>query len=101
MGATRAGLTLQVTRRALADCAPFDADLVVLDDTHTLQAVCDQARALGEEPVTALTACRAPSQRGTLATPRYLADRLNLPARPATPPRTLRGVLADLLQEMP
>lgn len=97
----RAGLALQVTRRALADCAPFDADLVVLDDAHTLQAVCDRARALGEEPVTALAPCRAIGQRGTLATTRYLADRLNLPARAATPPRTLRGVLADLLQEMP
>ncbi|RRR85974.1 metallophosphoesterase [Streptomyces sp. RP5T] len=96
----RTGLPLQVTRQSLADCAPFDTDLVLLDGAHTLAALCDQARALGEEPVTAQASHLRPSGECAVATTRYLADRLNLPARSLTPPRTLRGVLADLLQEL-
>ncbi|MFF2128702.1 metallophosphoesterase [Streptomyces olivochromogenes] len=96
----RSGLPVEVTRRALADCAPFDADLVLLDGTHPLQAVGEQARALGEEPVTAQAPHLTPAGECAVATTRYLADRLNLPARPVTAPCTLRGVLAGLLQEL-
>jgi 5'-nucleotidase len=96
----RSGLPIQVTRRALADCAPFDTDLVLLDGTNTLKSVCEQARHLDEEPVTARASHLAPDDACAVATTRYLADRLNLPARPVSPPCTLRGVLAALLQEL-
>ncbi|WP_327731326.1 metallophosphoesterase [Streptomyces sp. NBC_00487] len=100
LASLRTGLPTQVTRRALADCAPFDADLVLLDGTHTLKTVCDHARALGEEPVTAQDSHLTSGGACAVATTRYLADRLNLPTRPASPPCTLRGVLSALLQEL-
>lgn len=100
LASLRTGLPTTVTRRTLADCAPFDADLVLLDGAHTLQAVCERARALGEEPITAEVSHLTRAGACAVATTRYLADRLNLPARPVTPPCTLRGVLAALLQEL-
>ncbi|WP_086796943.1 bifunctional metallophosphatase/5'-nucleotidase [Streptomyces caniscabiei] len=100
LASLRTGLPIQVTRRALADCAPFDTDLVLLDGTHTLMTVCDHARALGEEPVTAQDSHHTPGGACAVATTRYLADRLNLPARSVTPRCTLRGVLSALLQEL-
>lgn len=99
LGCLRSGLPTAVTRQALIDCAPFDADLVLLDGMHGLRDVLDQVRGLKEEPVSAHGPAAAPSTGCVIATTRYLAARLHLPIRSTTSPRTLRGVLTDLVQE--
>lgn len=94
----RDGLPQTVTRQTLMNCAPFDADLVLLDGEHRTDAVLEQARLLGEELVTYPPAT-ASASASSLATTSYLAERLGLSARPVVPPRTLRGILTDLVTE--
>ncbi|MFF5567697.1 metallophosphoesterase [Streptomyces sp. NPDC012623] len=94
----RDGLPQAVTRRSLMDCAPFDAELVLLDGEHRTEAVEGQARLLGEEPVTAVRESTSASAY-SLVTTGYLAQRLGLASRPVVPPRTLRGILTDLVTE--
>ncbi|MFC4035779.1 metallophosphoesterase [Streptomyces polygonati] len=94
----REGLPQSVTRQALTSCAPFDADLVLLDGEHLTEAVEERLRLLGEEPVTYSSASGVGDAR-TVATTSYLAERLGLVARPVDPPRTLRGILTDLVKE--
>lgn len=94
----REGLPQSVTRQGLTSCAPFDADLVLLDGEHQSEAIQERLRLLGEEPVMCLAAGGAGAAR-TVATTSYLAQRLCLAARPVDPPRTLRGVLTDLVTE--
>ncbi|MEV7085917.1 metallophosphoesterase [Streptomyces sp. NPDC093085] len=96
--ALRGGLPQIVTRQSLMDCAPFDTDLVLLNDEHPMDAVQDQACLLNEELATSL-ANPASASAYSLATTSYLADRLGLGARPVVPPRTLRGILTDLVTE--
>ncbi|MFE4826710.1 metallophosphoesterase [Streptomyces sp. NPDC056672] len=96
--ALRGGLPQTVTRQSLMDCAPFDAGLVLLDGEHRTETVREQARLLGEELVMSLPAAASASAR-SLATTSYLAERLGLAARPVVPPRTLHGILTDLVTE--
>ncbi|MFI9078774.1 metallophosphoesterase [Streptomyces sioyaensis] len=94
----RGGLPALVRRRDLVACAPFDSALVVLnDDIACLDALVRRASELGE----ALTISTVPqaSDGDAVAMTSYLAERLGLSAWPADPPRTLRGVLTDLVQE--
>jgi 2',3'-cyclic-nucleotide 2'-phosphodiesterase (5'-nucleotidase family) len=93
----RSALPKTVTRQVLVNCAPFDADLVLLDGTHDVGAIQGRARQVGEEPV---TSCPVASGAAcSLATTSYLAERLDLPGRTIVPPRTLRGILTDLVAE--
>ncbi|MFD5029349.1 metallophosphoesterase [Streptomyces sp. NPDC058405] len=94
----RDGLPQTVTRQSLMNCAPFDADLVLVDGERDIQAVRDQARLIGEELVT-YPPSAASTSAYSLATTSYLAERLGLAARPVVPPRTLRGILTDLVTE--
>ncbi|MYZ37954.1 MULTISPECIES: metallophosphoesterase [unclassified Streptomyces] len=96
--ALRDGLPQTVTRHSLMNCAPFDTDLVLLDGEHHTETVRERARLLGEELVTYLLAT-ASASACSLATTSYLAERLGLAARPLVPPRTLRGILTDLVTE--
>ncbi|MEU9599825.1 phosphodiesterase [Streptomyces sp. NPDC048109] len=92
----REGLPCEVTRAALWACAPFDSDLVVLDDAHPPCAFAERARELGED----LTVAPSPAgdEPGRIATTAYLAERLGLPARPPAQPCTLHGVLTSCLE---
>lgn len=94
----RGGLPKTVTRRSLLSCAPFDADIVFLDGKHSVEAVQERLRMLGEEPASYPSAGGTGSAR-TVATTSYLAERLGLASRPVDPPRTLRGILTDLVTE--
>lgn len=94
----RGGLPKTVTRQALTSCAPFDANLVLLDDKHNVEVIQERLRLLGEEPATYFSDSGAGSAR-TVATTSYLAERLGFAARPVDPPRTLRGILTDLMTE--
>lgn len=94
----RGGLPEAVTRQALSSCAPFDADLVLLDGVHHTETVRKRLRLLGEEPVMYSSASGAGTARA-VATTSYLAERLGVAARPVVPPRTLRGILTDLVME--
>ncbi|MFD8963471.1 metallophosphoesterase [Streptomyces sp. NPDC059568] len=96
--ALRDGLPQIVTRQSLMNCSPFDADLVLLDGEHHMETLREQARLLGEELAMFLPAAASVSAC-SLATTSYLAERLGLAARPVVPPRTLRGILTDLVTE--
>ena len=98
LGALRAGLPSQVDRLALTAAAPFDTPLVQLHGDHRLSQVLDRATTLGETPV---AASHLIGDLGTIATTRYLAERLDLPFTLADPEQTLRSTLTDLLQECP
>lgn len=93
----RTGLPAEVMRIDLLNCAPFDSYIVVLDGLHDPQALTRKAAALGEDVTSAPDT--PPTGPVTVATTRYLADRLGLACRPSDPPRTLRGILISLTEE--
>ncbi|MFE7133535.1 metallophosphoesterase [Streptomyces sp. NPDC057638] len=98
LGCLRAGLPARITRRALADCAPFDNPLVRLNGPHTARELEEAARTVGETPVT--TPRTAPGRvLRTVVVTRYLADRLALPFTPTG--HTLHSVLIRLVEESP
>lgn len=90
----RGGLPQTVTRQDLMACAPFDSDLVLLDAPCPLDVLTLGASRIGEE----LIAATSDTPAGPVATTRYVADRLGLPAHRVNPPRTLREALTDLLR---
>ncbi|NYV72809.1 phosphodiesterase [Streptomyces sp. UH6] len=91
----RSGLPGTVTRRDLFRCAPFDSELVVLDAGHQIEDLIRRARELGED----VTASATPPGLHSVATTRYLAERLALAFRPLDRPCTLHDLLIDLAQE--
>ncbi|MEW2582919.1 phosphodiesterase [Streptomyces virginiae] len=93
----RTGLPAVVTRRDLHACAPFDSSLVVLERAHRTDALVRRAHELGEATTVSVDS-HTPDET-TVATTSYLAERLNLPARPPDPPRTLHGILTNVVQE--
>ncbi|MGF1427080.1 metallophosphoesterase [Kitasatospora sp. LaBMicrA B282] len=87
----RTGLPAAVTRRALADAAPFDGPLVRLQSQHLFEDLERRALEHGEEPVLATSGL----DRGSVVTTAYLAGRLGLPAEPVHP-HTIRSTITDL-----
>ncbi|MGW6027408.1 metallophosphoesterase [Streptomyces sp. NPDC055099] len=93
----RAGLPAQVTRAALWACAPFNSDLMVLEGAHRVSDLVASARELGEDLTVAL-ARPASSVPGRIATTAYVAERLQLPARPPAQPCTLHDAFLAVLE---
>ncbi|MET8605671.1 metallophosphoesterase [Streptomyces rubiginosohelvolus] len=91
----RGGLPATVTRQDLHSCAPYDSDLVVLEERPDLDGLVNSAGTLGEDVIVSRTRDRP----ARIATTRYLAQRLGLRARAPVPHLTLHTTITDLLKE--
>jgi 5'-nucleotidase len=87
----RTGLPAAVTRRALADAAPFEGPLVRLRGRHLFADLERRALEYGEEPVLATGGL----DRGSVVTTTYLASRLGIHAA-AAGPHTIRSTITTL-----